>query len=303
MSILKTAGIILIALLLLLSGSIYTINEGQKGLKLRLGEIITDAQGHPLVITPGLHIKMPILTTVRKFDTRLQTLAVQSSRILTSNQNDVLVDYYIKWRIENLALYYQRTGGDAFQAQTLLQQQVNDALRAAFGQRTITDMVSGERVNLVALLTDRANETAKNLGIRVADVRIKSIDLPQEVSANVYSRMRTKREQYATELRADGRAQAEAIQAEADGKATVVIAQAHLDAANLRGQGNAEAAKIYAQAYQQDPGFFSFYRSLEAYKAAFGAKDFLVLSPDNQFFKYFNGFSIPAHTATASSGN
>lgn len=305
MRTLKIVGILIIALLLVFSGSVYTLSEGQKGLMLRLGEIVTDDHGQPKILLPGLHLKIPVLTTVRKFDTRLQTLAVKSSRILTSKQNDVLVDYYIKWRIENLALYYQRTGGDALQAQILLQQQVNDALRAAFGQRTITDMVSGERINLVALLTDRANETAKNLGIRVADVRIKSIDLPQEVTANVYSRMRTKREQYATELRADGKAQAEAIQAEADGRATVVIAQTHLAAATLRGQGNAEAARVYAQAYQQDPGFYSFYRSLEAYKTSFGPKDFMVLSPDNQFFKYFNGSVLPTttHTTSASSGN
>lgn len=299
MRTLKIAGIVLLVVVVFLFGSMYSISEGQKGLMLRLGEIITDNQGQPKVVLPGLHMKMPILTKVRKFDTRLQTLAVQSSRILTLKQNDVLVDYYIKWRIENLALYYQRTGGDAFQAQTLLQQQVNDALRAAFGQRTITDMVSGERVNLVALLTDRANMTAKNLGIRVADVRIKSIDLPQEVSANVYSRMRTKREQYATELRADGKAQAEAIQADADGKATVVIAQKQMEAANLRALGNAEAAKIYAQAYQQDPGFYNFYRSLEAYRNSFGKSDFLVLSPDNQFFKYFNSATLtPVRSTT-----
>src|SRR5262249_39756604 len=150
----------------------------------------------------------------------------------------------IKWRIENIPLYYQRTSGDKLRAETLLQQQVNDALRAAFGQRTITDMVSGERVNVMALLKDAANTTAKNLGISVADVRIKSIDLPEEVSETVFVRMRTKREQVATQHRADGRADAEAIKASADSKAAVIVAEAKTKAANIRAQGSAEAAHI-----------------------------------------------------------
>jgi membrane protease subunit HflC len=290
---------------IILFGSVYTLEQGQNAFLLRLGEIVTE-EGQPIVKFPGLHFKWPMINSVRKFDTRLQTLAVKTSRILTLNQNDVLVDYYIKWRIENLALYFQRTGGDPLHAQTLLQQQVNDALRAAFGQRTITDMVSGERVNLVGLLTQRANATARNLGINVVDVRIKSIDLPREVSDNVYSRMRTKREEYATELRENGKAEAEKIRAEADANATIVVAQAKKQAAELRAQGNAEAAKIYNSAYTQDPGFFAFYRSLEAYRTAFNSKnDFLVMSPDNPFFKYFNNgiAATAAKPTTAHTGN
>lgn len=305
MSALKTVGItVLVLVILFLYGSMYTVNEGEKALVLRLGQIVHTSDGNAKVVLPGLHFKLPILNTIRLFDTRLQTLAVKSSRILTLEQNDVLVDYYIKWRIQNLALYYQRTGGDEYQAQLLLQQQVNDALRAAFGQRTITDMVSGERVNLVALLTNRANDTAKNLGIYVADVRIKSIDLPKEVSDNVYSRMRSQREKFATELRSDGKAKAEAIQATADSKAAVVVAQAKMEAATLRSQGNAQAAKIYDDAYSQDPGFFSFYRSLEAYRNSFKtSNDFLVLSPDSEFFKYFNGMQPAMHSAASTVGS
>jgi membrane protease subunit HflC len=281
--------LLILILILVLYASMYTVNEGQKALLLRLGEIVTNPNGSAKIILPGLHFKLPILNQVRKFDVRLQTLMVQSSRILTQEQKYVLVDYYIKWQVENLQLYYQRTGGDSLQAQTLLQQQVNDALRAAFGQRTITDMVSGERVNVMALLKESANRTAKNLGIWVADVRIKSIDLPKEVSETVFSRMRTKREQVATQHRADGKAQAEGVRAAADAKATIIVAEAQTKAASLRAQGMAEASHIFTAAYSQDPKFYAFYRSLEAYKEAFSSKsDLLILTPESAFFSFFN---------------
>lgn len=286
----KSLGVIVsFVLLVFLYSSLFIVQEGQRGLLLRLGEIVHTADGKAKVLSPGLGFKVPLLNQVRLFDVRLQTLTVQASRILTQEQKYVLVDYYVKWRIENLPLYYQRTGGDELRTQTLLQQQVNDALRAAFGQRTITDMVSGERVNVMALLKDSANVTAKNLGIAVVDVRIKAIDLPDEVSETVFTRMRTKREQVATQHRADGRAQAEAIKATADSRATVALSAAKTKAANLRAQGMAEAAQIYAQAYNKDPEFYAFYRSLEAYKTSFSNKnDFLLLTPESDFFKYFN---------------
>lgn len=281
--------VILLIIVLFLFSSVYVVQEGQRGLMLRLGEIVNQKNGKPVVLSPGLGFKVPLIYQVRLFDVRLQTATVQSSRILTGEQKDVLVDYYIKWRVENLPLYYQRTGGDDLRARTLLQQQVNDALRAAFGQRTIADMVSGERVNVMALLKNSANATAKNLGISVADVRIKSIDLPKEVSETVFTRMRTKREQVATQHRADGRASAEGIKASAEGKATVAIAEAKMKAATLRAEGSAEAAHIYAQAYNKNPEFSAFYLSMEAYKASFNNKnDFLFLTPESDFFKYFN---------------
>ncbi len=290
MNAMKSVGLLIaLIVLVLLYNSMYVISEGQRGLMLRLGEIVQTADGKVEVLKPGLGFKTPIFNQVRLFDVRLQTLTVQASRILTQEQKYVLVDYYIKWRVENIPLYYQRTSGDALRAQTLLQQQVNDALRAAFGQRTITDMVSGERVNVMALLRESANATAKNLGINVTDVRIKAIDLPQEVSETVFTRMRTKREQVAMQHRADGRAQAEAIRATADSKATVVLAEAQMQAAELRAQGVAEAANIYTQAYSKDVDFYAFYRSLEAYKTSFNhTNDFLVITPDSEFFKYFN---------------
>lgn len=289
-------GILVLILLSIAYGSLYTVNEGQQALLTRLGEIINDPDtGKPYVIGPGLHFKMPFINQVQKFDTRLQTFTVQSSRILTQEQKYVLVDYYVKWRIHDLPIYYQRTGGQAFEAENLLQQRINDALRAAFGRRTITEVVSGERENIMENITRQANQGAQNLGVMVVDVRIKSIDLPKEVSDSVFSRMRAEREQVATKHRADGKAQAEAIRAMADAKAAVVVAQSNADAAKIRAEGTREAAEIYTAAYSRDPNFYAFYRSIQAYQNSFNQKrDILLLSPDSEFFKYFKDPDLSA---------
>jgi len=213
----------------------------------------------------------------------------QSSRVLTQEQKYVQVDYYIKWRIKNFALYYQRTKGNANNAKALLDPPINGALRAAFGKRTITEMVSGQREDVMALLKNSANEAAKELGIEVNDVRIKAIDLPDEVTETVYVRMRTKREQVATQHRSRGQAQAEAIRAKADADAAVQVSQAQETGAKMRAQGTTEAASLYSKAYGSDPDFYAFYRSLEIYKNSFNSrKDVLLLTPENGFFQYFN---------------
>ena len=290
----KSLWTILVIVILFVYTSFYTVSEGQSALLLRLGKIVLGPNGEVQGITPGLHFKIPFIYQTRKLDIRLQSVTAQSSRILTLDQKYVIVDYYIKWRIQDLSLYYQRTGGDAIVAQNLLQQQVNDALRAAFGERTLTDMVSGERVNVMSLLKNSANATAKNLGISVADVRIKSIDLPKEVSEAVFNNMRTEREKDAAQYRAGGRAEAEAIIANAQAKAAVSVAQAEMQAAEVRAKGAASAANIYSDAYQQDADFYSFYRSLEAYLVAFNNKsDVMVLTPESEFFKYFNSAQLP----------
>lgn len=281
----------LIVVLLILYNSLYVISEGQQALLLSLGKIV-QKNGQALIIEPGLHIKIPFFNQVKKLDVRLQTAATQSSRILTQDAKFVIVDYYIKWRVRDLPVYYQRTGGDSYVAQSLLQQQVNDALRAAFGERTLTDMVSGERINVMALLKASANKTAKNLGIGVADVRIKSIDLPKEVSNAVFNNMSTGREKAAMKYRADGKAKAETVRAKADTEASLLVAQAQMKAAKIRASGIAKSAHIYSTAYEQDPDFYAFYRSLQAYLAAFNGKnDFLVLTPESNFFQYFDHFS------------
>lgn len=290
-----------LAIIFVFFSTVYTVTEGEQALLLHLGNIETDASGKALIEGPGLHFKLPIITQAYIFDMRLQTLDIKSSRIMTAEQKDVIVDYFVNWRIANPALYYTRTGGDITQANLLLQQQLNSSLRAEFGNRTISQVVSDDRAMIMNTLSQEANTGSKNLGISVVDVRIKGIDLPDEVSTAVFERMKTGRERVASQFRADGKAQAEAIRANADGVATVTIAKAKAQAANIRSTGDAQAAKIYADAYSQNPDFFAFLRSLQAYKAVFTntQNNILVLRPDNQFFKYFNGDEGQAAAAPA----
>jgi len=279
-----------ILVFLLALSSIYTVTEGQRALVLRLGELVVNPKtGKPKVITPGIHFKVPFITKVRKFDVRLQNLDVESSRILTAEQKYVLVDYFTKWRIENLPLYYKRTGGYSYRAQLLLKQKINDALRAAFGNRKIKDVVSDDRLNIMELLKKKANESAQGLGITVSDVRIKGIDLPKEVRESVFQRMRTEREQVATKHRSQGKASAEAIKATADASVAVILATAKTDAQRIRAQGDTKAANIYIEAYSKNPKFYAFYRSLQAYHQIFKNKGtIMVIKPNSQFFQYFN---------------
>lgn len=282
--------VVLIVAIIILFGSIFTITEGQQGLLLRLGKLQKDSKTHQVeVFNPGLHFKVPLIETARRFDTRLQTLTIQSSRIITAEKKYVLVDYYVKWRIRDLPLYYTRTGGNEQQAANLLQQQLNDSLRAEFGRRTIQEVVSDDRTEIMAALLKQADLSAEKLGISVVDVRIKQIDLPSQVRSAVFNRMRAERERVATENRSEGKATAEAIRANADANVTVTIAKAKANAAKIRAEGEAKAAAIYAEAFNKDPKFYAFYRSLNAYQNAFNNKnDILVLRPDSQFFEYFD---------------
>lgn len=275
-------------LLVLISASIFTVTQGHQAILLRLGEIVNDRAGNPTILNPGLHFKTPFIESVYDVDARLQSFSVDSSRILTAEQKDVIVDYYTKWRIINPALYYTRTGGSDERAETLLKQKINDTLRQAFGVRHIQEIISGERSNITEILVQKANETAKDLGVNVIDVRIQGINLPKEVQDSVFSRMRTQREQVATQHRAQGKASAESMKAQADAQVAVQIAKAQADAQKIRAGGDAQAAAVYTAAYQQDPGFYAFYRSLEAYKNVFEKKGtIMVLKPDNAFLKYF----------------
>lgn len=278
--------------------SAYLVYQGEHALLLRLGNIQMDANGKAYIKGPGLHFKIPFLMQAKIFDTRLQTLDIKSSRIMTAEQKDVLVDYYVKWRISNLALYFTRTGGNPRQAALLLEQQINDGLRAEFGRRKINEVISDDRANIMDALNKQANQTAQKLGIDIIDVRIKRIDLPTEVSTAVFERMRAERERVATEHRSTGKAQAEAIRAQADANATITIATAKEAAARIRGEGDAIAAKVYADAYNQNPQFFAFYRSLDAYRKIYdknNPNNILVLQPNSEFFKYFNGEGSQAH--------
>lgn len=270
--------------------STYIVNEGEEALLLKLGQIlISPATGKPDIELPGLHFKLPIINDAEIFDTRLQTLSVESSRILTAEQKYVLVDYYAKWRINDLALYYTRTGGDAGVARDLLTQKINDALRAEFGKRKLDEVISDQRDTIMHGLQSQASLSANALGISVIDVRIKKIDLPSEITGFVFNNMSSKRAAVAAQYRADGLAAATAIRANADFTAAVTVAKANAQAFQTRGEGDAIAAKTYADAYNKDPAFYAFYRSLRIYEETFSNKnDILVLKPDNQFFNYFN---------------
>jgi modulator of FtsH protease HflC len=267
----------------------FVVYEGQRGLVIRLGDITKNQKGMDQTYQPGLHFKWPIIDHVKLFDYRLRTFDVQSSRILTEEQKYVLVDYFVKWRIDQLAVFYKRTDGFSSTTEGLVKQKVNDALRAAFGKRRISDVISGHRMDIMQLLQKTTNQSAKELGIKVIDVRIKRIDLPKEVSNSVFERMSAEREQVASKHRASGRATAEKLQATADAKVVVILAEARAKSASIAAIGIKKSAQMYNSAYAKDLGFYKLYRSLKAYKESFkGHHDVMVLQPtDNEYFKYF----------------
>lgn len=274
--------------LLCLLACLFVIEQGQSAIKLRLGRLVQNRDQQVEILGPGLHVKMPFIETARIFDTRIQTLDIKSSRIVTKEKKDVIVDYYVKWRIEDLARYFKSTGGNQLKAETLLEQQLNTSLRAQFGRRTISEVVSGGRDDVMVLLRDKAEEQAAQLGVHVVDVRIKGIELPANTSNAIYQRMRADMQKIANRHRADGQSEAEAIQAAADARVTVVLAKANSEGQMIRAGGQAKAAEIYAKAYNQNAQFFAFYRSLKAYVASFSTKqDILVLDQNSTFFNYF----------------
>lgn len=269
--------------------STYTIDETQVGLKFQFGRIVeTD-------IPPGLHFKVPIVNTVQRFDARVDTLDEEPARFLTSEMKNVIVDSFVKWRISDAALFYTTVGGEPDRANQRLSEIIRSSLRTEFGKRTIQEVVSGERSRIMAILAEHMVVAAKSLGIEIVDVKIKRIDLPADVSKSVYSRMTSERERVARDFRARGAEAAERIRADVDRQRTVILADAYRDAEQVRGQGDAKAAETYATAYQQDAEFFSFYRSLNAYKSSFdSADDLMLLSPDSEFFRYWQQMQQPA---------
>lgn len=284
-----TVSILGFLVLLLLFTSVFTVTQGQQGIILRLGRLVKDAQTDNVkVLNPGLHLKTPFIENVRIFDTRIQTMDIKSTRIVTKEKKDVMVDYYVKWQIADLAQYFKSTGGNEFKAETLLEQQLNTLLRAQFGKRTISDAVSGGRDDVMDLLRKAAEKQAGELGINVVDVRIKGIELPANTSNAIYQRMRADMQKIANRHRADGQAAAEQIQAKADADVTVLLATTKSKAQEVRAVGQAQAASIYAKAYSQNKDFFTLYRSLIAYEGSFQSKkDILVLDQSSSFFDYF----------------
>jgi membrane protease subunit HflC len=274
---------------------VFTITQGEHGIILRLGRLVLDKSTHEVrVLGPGLHMNVPMIESVRVFDTRIQTLDIKSSRIVTKEKKDVIVDYYVKWRIEDLGHYFKATSGNQAKAENLLEQQLNTSLRAQFGKRTISEVVSGGRDDIMDVLRNRAEEQASQLGIHVVDVRIKGIELPANTSNAIYQRMRADMQKIANHHRADGHAEAEAVQAMADAKVTILLATASSRGQSIRALGQAKAAAIYANAFDKNKKFFEFYRSLKAYEGSFNRKqDLLVLDQSSDFFDYFkHGLTI-----------
>ncbi|MCB1786715.1 MAG: protease modulator HflC [Gammaproteobacteria bacterium] len=264
------------------SSSLFVVQEQQLALLLRLGEIV-DAD-----FKPGLHFKVPLIQDVVKFDKRIQTLDANPERFLTIEKKFVVVNSYAKWRISDVAQFYRSTRGSADATSRLLSARINAALRDEFGKRTVQEVVSGERTEIMATLARNANEQAADLGVEIVDVRVKQIDFSEDISENIYERMRTERHRVAAELRAQGAEAAERIQADADRQRIEIVADAYRQAELLRGEGDAGAADIYARAFAQNGEFYSFWRSLTAYRDVFSdGGSMMVLDPDSEFFRYF----------------
>jgi membrane protease subunit HflC len=265
--------------------SIFTVDQRQYALVFQLGEV------KRVITEPGLNFKIPMIQNVRYFDRRILTLDNnEPERFITSEKKNVLVDSYIKWRIVDPNLYYISVGGDEARAKTRLNQTVNAGLREEFGKRTVHDVISGERDRIMEDMRVKADTDARKIGVEIVDVRLKRVELPNEVSEAVYRRMEAERKRVANELRSEGAAEAEKIRADADRQREVIIANAYRDAQKIKGDGDAQATAIYGQAFNQNPEFYSFYRSLEAYRASFKNKsDLLVVEPGSEFFKYMKG--------------
>jgi membrane protease subunit HflC len=272
----------LVVLLAIVSNSLYVVNERERAVLLKFGEVVSTD------IEPGLHFKIPVVNDVRRFESRLITLDSSPQRYLTAEKKALIVDSFVKWRVADAGKYYTATGGDEFSANNLLASRVDNGLRNKFGERTVYEVVSGERDSLMAEITKELDDIALNeLGIHVLDVRVKGIDLPPEVSNAVYSRMSTEREREARDHRSRGRELAEGIEADADRQKTVIEANAYREAEQIRGEGDAIAAEVYANAFNQNPEFYSFHRSIQAYKHSFaGKEDLLVIDPESDFFRY-----------------
>jgi len=283
----KFIGIVVAAILFVGSFALFSVNEREKAIMFRLGEIMKSD------FEPGLHFKIPIVNNVRKFDSRVLTMDADPEEYLTSEKKNVIVDSFVKWQIRDVATYYKTMGGDESRANIRISQIIKDGLRNEFGKRTIQEAVSGERSQIMNNLQITANAQVEEFGIDIVDVRIKRIDLPRDVSSSVYNRMDAERSRVAKDFRSRGAEEAERIRADADRQSQIIIAEAYRDSEQVKGEGDAKAAAIYASAYTKDAEFYAFYRSLDAYRTSFNSKsDIVVLEPDTDFFKYFNSQKI-----------
>lgn len=281
-------GFIILAIVIVAS-SLFTVYQTQDALIVRLGQLVQNDEGTAAeVYGPGLHVKIPFIDKVFRFENRIYTLVFQSERIITQEQKELRVDLYVQWKISDKEQYYKATTGDQFIAEGLLKKVIFDDLRSKFGQMTIADVVATRRQDIMAEVTESASKGVKNYGISIIDVRIKRIELPEDVTDAVFERMRTARQSVAAELRSKGIADANKMRAEAEKSVKITIATANKTAQQIKGQGDAEAIEIYANTYSQSPEFYEFYRTMEAYRNVFNSSgDTLVLKPEGEFFKYF----------------
>ncbi len=270
----------------LLWSSLFTVDERQEAILFQFGEILeADYE-------PGLHFKIPFVNNVRKFDNRILTIDQKPERFLTQEKKDLIVDSYVKWRIVDVVQYYKTTQGDELTAGRLLYENINNGLRDEFGKRSIQEIVSGDRAQIMSLMTQQASQRAKSLGIEVVDVRVKKVDYPERVSNSVYQRMRAEREREARDFRSKGHEASERIQADADRQSSILLAEAYRDSEIARGEGDARATEIYAKAFNQDREFYKFSRSLTAYQKTFSnSGDVILLEPDSEYFRYFKDSS------------
>ena len=272
----------LLLIVVIASMSLFTVDQRQYAIVFQLGEI------KEVISEPGLNAKLPFIQNVRYFEKRILTMDTpEPERFITSEKKNVLVDHFVKWRIIDPRLYYESVAGDEARARTRLTQTVNAGLREEFGRRTMHDVVSGERDAIMEQMRERADRDARTIGAQIVDVRLKRVDLPNEVSESVYRRMEAERKRVANELRSLGAAEAERIRADADRQREVIIAEAYRSAQESMGEGDAKATAIYADAYGKSPDFYSFYRSLEAYRSSFSGKDdVMVVDPSSDFFRF-----------------
>ena len=288
----KMMGVIalIIIVLLVLFSSLFRVDEGNKAVVLKLGELNKTSDGQVKVYKPGLHFKVPLLEQAKVYDMRLRTLSVDSSRVVTNEQKDVIIDAYLEWKISNISQFYRSVSGNDMRAELLLRQFLEASLRAEVGKNNIQGLINNERDQLMQTLTNSVQEQAKKIGIDVVDVRIKQIDLPDTVTESIFQRMRSERQKVAASIRAEGAQLSESIRANADATVTVTIATAERDAKEIKAKANAKAAEIYAKSYAKSKRFYDFWRSMEAYKTSFENKqgDVFILKPQGEFFKYFN---------------
>ena len=282
--------IALLAILLVLSLSLFTVDQRQFAIVFQFGEVMR------IVKEPGIQFKVPLLQNIRYFDRRTQTIDVDSPELFnTREKKNVLVDSFVKWRVIDVEQYYKSVGGNQLASVSRLRQTINDGLRAEFGQKTVTDVISGKRDQVMDSVRQRADQDARKIGVEILDVRLKRVDFPEKISQSVYDRMQSERRAVASQLRSEGAAEAERIRADAERQREIILAEAYRKAQGTKGEGDAKAAAIYAEAYSKNPEFYAFYRKMEAYKQSFRSKnDVMVLDPSSAFFNYLKNPSAGA---------